>query len=331
MYSTYGANIKTLDPPEINDDLGNGIAGQIFECLYNYKYDVKPYQLFPELAADMPKLSEDGLTVTIKVRPGIHYYEPDKEVFPRHRARSQSGRFCLDAWKRMADFKLASPLYSQLIQGRLVGLDDWFDYTKAQAENHQPVDWDKPVEGLTAPDDHTLILKLTSAYPQLNFNLAYLPTAAICRQVVDHYGENVCHHPVGTGPYCLRATDHLQEQRIVMLANPSYRGRPDVDGGATIVASDRLPHIPRLEYQFFQEPLPSWILFKQGLFDVSGISKDAFTQAIKISSGELTPELKDKGVMLTKSPLAETTYFGFNMKDDLVDQPPAAAGDFHGV
>src|ERR1700761_7050823 len=75
---TAGA-IKTLDPAEIGDTVGDGICKYMCEGLYNYKYQVQPYTLFPELAAEMPNISADGLTMTIPVRHGIHYYDAGKD------------------------------------------------------------------------------------------------------------------------------------------------------------------------------------------------------------------------------------------------------------
>ncbi len=30
----------------------------------------------------MPDVSADGLTMTIRVRPGVHYYDPEQAVWP---------------------------------------------------------------------------------------------------------------------------------------------------------------------------------------------------------------------------------------------------------
>jgi oligopeptide transport system substrate-binding protein len=64
--------------------------------------------------------------------------------------------------------------------------------------------------------------------------------------------------------------------------------------------------------------VPVWLLFKQGYFDVGGIPKEAFNQAIKISTGELTPDLIAKGMVLTKHTEPVTEYIGFNMTDPVL-------------
>src|SRR5450432_415379 len=73
LFLPYNGSIKSLDPAEVNDTAGALLIGQVYECLYNYRYNKRPYELFPELASAMPDISPDGLTMTIKLRHGIHF------------------------------------------------------------------------------------------------------------------------------------------------------------------------------------------------------------------------------------------------------------------
>jgi ABC-type transport system substrate-binding protein len=52
------------------------------------------------------------------------------------------------------------------------------------------------------------------------------------------------------------------------------------------------------------------------LFDVEVIPKDAFGKAI--SGGDLTPAMKDKGIVLHKHAESSTAYIGFNMQDPVL-------------
>ena len=101
-------------------------------------------------------------------------------------------------------------------------------------------------------------------------------------------------------------------------ANPQYRGRPDVDGdGRRPGRPERLPHVKRVQLDYFAEEMPIWLLFQQGLFDVEGIPKDAYTQAIG-GGGNLTPAMERKGIVLRKNPDPSVEYIGFNMADPVV-------------
>jgi ABC-type transport system substrate-binding protein len=79
-----------------------------------------------------------------------------------------------------------------------------------------------------------------------------------------------------------------------------------------------LPHLKRVQLDYFSEAVPRWLLFRQGYFDTSGIPKDAFNQAIGGADGTLTPEMAADGVLLNKSQVSELFYSCFNMHDPIV-------------
>ncbi len=319
LYTAYGSNIKTLDPGNIGDTTSAGVAGNIFECLYNYDYEARPYRLIPELAASLPQVSEDGLTVTIELRGGAHYFDPEAKIPGWENVVGEDGKLAgargpeikaedfVYAWKRIANFHHASQNYSAIFEGRVEGLDEWRDYTKSVAPRE--VDYGRVVTGLRALDEHRLQIKLTRPDPQLRYNLAHLPTAPSSREAAEYWGEALKHHPIGSGPYVLR--EHLPEQRIVFEANPIYRSR-------SAGAEKNLPAVGRLQIDYFEEDLPAWALFRQGLLDIAGIPKDVFTQAIDNKTRNLTPEMEAKGIRLHKEPAAGVYYYGFNMADPVL-------------
>ena len=51
------------------------VAGQIYEPLYTYHYLKRPYEVIPLLAEDMPVISDDKLTYTIRIKRGVYYQE----------------------------------------------------------------------------------------------------------------------------------------------------------------------------------------------------------------------------------------------------------------
>src|SRR5207237_619178 len=118
------ANLKTLDPAEIDDTESAGVVGNVFETLYNYEYGAKPYKLFPQVASEMPQVSPDGKTMTIKLRKGIHYYDPRKKVFPGGKGPEIKAQDFVYAWKRVSNFQLGHTAnYGAMFEGRIVGLD----------------------------------------------------------------------------------------------------------------------------------------------------------------------------------------------------------------
>jgi ABC-type transport system substrate-binding protein len=323
LYTAYGSNIKTLDPGNIGDTTSSSIAGNVFETLYNYDYQARPYKLIPEIASGMPQISVDGLTWTIKLKKGIHYFDPEAKIPGWTPLKDDHGKVLgsegpevkagdfIYAWKRIADFHEASQNYSAIFEDKIEGLGEWRDYTKNTPADK--IDWSRPISGFQAVDDYTLRIKLPKPYPQLRYNLAHLPTAPISKAAADFWGDNLKHHPIGTGPYVLH--EMLPEQRIVLTANPIYRGGSDVQVGDAIPEDQKLPHIKRLQLDYFAEDLPMWALFRQGLLDIAGIPKDVYTQAINTTTGTLTDEMRADGITLRKEPMSAVFYYGFNMQD----------------
>ncbi len=320
-YGSYGGQIKSLDPAEIGDTGSGDVAGYMYETLYNYAYGVEPYTLVPALAAGQPAVSADGKTWTVKLKPGIHFYDPDYALWPDGVGPEVTADDFVYSWKRVCDAKLYAASssnetnYGQVFQGHVVGIDDWHDYTKACA-TPADVDWSRPVPGLTAVDRYTLRIQLIDPFPQLQFNLAMIPTAAVCRAFVDHWGEHFKNHTAGTGPYAL--TQNLVEQQLTFEANPVYRGGVDVLPGTRLADAERLPHVRRVQLNLYAEDMPRWYIFQEGLLDANDIPNVTFGQAIQGTSGKLTPDMEREGIRLIKAPDPAVQYVGFNMDDPVI-------------
>ena len=79
------AKIQTLDPADIGDVISDAVAEEIFECLYQYHYLKRPYQLIPQLAEDMPQVSEDRLRYAIRIKKGVYF--ADDACFEKGKGR----------------------------------------------------------------------------------------------------------------------------------------------------------------------------------------------------------------------------------------------------
>lgn len=328
LYSLYGSNVRWLDPAMISDVTSADIADQVFENLYNYDIAKRPYEIIPELAAGMPEVSEDGLTVTIRLKKGIRFVDPLGQIkgwekIPAHPIATAGPEITVDdffySWKRVANFHVASQNYSHMIEGRIKGLDEWFEYTRNAAKNR--IDWDRRVEGLEKVDSHTMRLHLKRPDPQLRYNLAHLPMAPVSRQAVEQLGDAFQFRAIGSGPYMM--TEYRAEQRVVYEANPLYRGHPTANVGDTLAPEKRLPRTRRVQLDYVEEELPAWAMFRSKKIDVSGIPKDTFAVAIDMRTRELSDEMKRDGVQLRKSDRPVVFFFGFNMTDAVVGKNKA--------
>ncbi|MGN6504455.1 MAG: ABC transporter substrate-binding protein [Tepidisphaeraceae bacterium] len=320
LYGSYHGNLKTLDPAEVGDAGAADLDGYVYECLYNYAYGEDQYRLIPELAVGDPVVTDGGLTVTIHIKPGVHFYDPQGVLWPGGRGPEVTADDFIYSWRRVCNFQSGyTSNYGMVFQGRVVGIDDWFAYTRS-CQSPQQIDWARPIEGLRALDRYTLQIRLTAPFPQLQFNLALMQTAVVSREAVEHYGDTFKNHPVGTGAYAM--SEYLPDPRSVYTANPLYRGGPDVSSGADLPAEQRMPFVKRVQLNCFDETLPPWYLFLQGKLDASAIPKDTFGQAIS-EGGNLTDAMRADGIGLTKYKNPWVTFLAFNMNDPVVGKNKA--------
>jgi len=198
IYVSYYSNLRSLDPIKITDVVTAQVAGHVYENLYNYDYKKRPFTLLPEIAKGMPELSTDGKTMTVHLKRGIHYFDPNDEIPGWEQVKDEkgvvlgrkgpeivSGDF-IYGWKRISDFHLNSPQFANIFQGKIEGIDDWWEYTRKQPKD--AVDYDRPISGLQTPDPQTLIIRLVTPFPQFEFLLAHTPTTPISREAVSFYG-----------------------------------------------------------------------------------------------------------------------------------------------
>jgi len=319
LYSTLPAKVRGLDPGDIGDTTSSAVASQIFECLYQYHYLKRPYELIPQLADGMPQVSEDGLTYTIKIKKGVYFAADD--CFEDGAGRELKAGDFVFAWKRIANIKYLSKNW-WIFDNRIVGLDEFREYTKT-CKNSTDVDYSREVDGLQTPDDYTLVIKLKKPWPQIVFLLAHLPTAPIAKEAVAYYGKNIINHPVGTGPFILKRWH--RGSYIEMVSNPNFRKEfypsqgeaGDFEKGLLADAGKRLPLVDKIVWVLVPEDPPRWFLFMQGKIDVSGIPKDNFNEAIG-PGRQLTPKLQKLRIHLRTFQDPSTYWLGFNMEDPVL-------------
>ncbi len=208
-----------FDPQAWVDAYSDYINTAIFDPLYRYDYLARPYKIIPNTAAALPEISPDGLTWTIRIKPGI-FFAADPAF--KGKKRELVAADYVYSWKRIVDPKVRSAnlqVFDQIFVGA--------DAVVARAKETGKFDYDVPIEGLQALDRYTLRVKLTHPAYSLLSDLTTTPTAAVAREVIDAYGDAstwTMANPVGTGPYRLK--DWRRGQKVVLEANPDYRADP---------------------------------------------------------------------------------------------------------
>ena len=308
--------IKGFDPSQANDLYSHRALVQIYEPLYQYSYLERPYKVEPLLAASTPEVSEDKLTFTIPVRKDVKFQDDPCFEENNGKGRPVTAQDFIYSFKRIADKKVNSNGW-WIFRDRIVGLDEF----RQKSLNLESGDYyNLAVEGLSAPDDHTLVIRLKKPYPQLIYVLTMAYTCVVPREAVEYYGEEFMNHPVGTGPFQLE--EWIRKSRIVYTQSPSFRGEKYPSRGTEEAeemglledAGESIPFADKIVFNIIKEDSALWLEFQSGNLDRSSLPKDNFKSAIN-ADGELRENLSRKGVRLWKEPRLDLTYIAFNMED----------------
>jgi oligopeptide transport system substrate-binding protein len=169
--------------------------------------DPKDSHAIPDLAKSWD-ISPDGLTYTFHLRENLEWSDgspitTDDFIF---------------AWKRLISPKMASE-YAYMIYNYVVGAEDYY--------NGKITDFSKV--GFSAPDDHTLVVKLKSPTPFLinmiagHYSWNPLPIKTLLKfGVLDERSTQWTRlgNYVGAGPFMLK--EWIPQERLVAVRNPHY-------------------------------------------------------------------------------------------------------------
>jgi peptide/nickel transport system substrate-binding protein len=212
-----------------------GVAWEYDRCCllrtllsYNGKTtDEQGAELFPDLAAEMPEISADGLTWTFTLQQGLRYAPPLEDV------EITAGDF-VRAMERTADPRANVGGYS-FYYSVIEGFDE---FAEGKADS---------ISGMEAVDDRTLSITVTEPTGDLGYRMA-MPSAAPIPPnpfdpkarlgVAEGHDPNYGRYMVASGPYMFEGSEELDfsvpagEQdpvsgyqpgrSIVLVRNPSW-------------------------------------------------------------------------------------------------------------
>ncbi|MFA7160225.1 MAG: ABC transporter substrate-binding protein [Kiritimatiellia bacterium] len=316
----YGVaeRIRGFDPALAGDVASALAISRIYEGLLQYSYLDRPYRVEPCLCESMPEISEDGLTYTFKIRRGVLFQADPCFAATAGAGRELTAEDFVYSIKRIADMKTGSTGY-WAFNGRIAGLDEF----RAASSGEQPTDYGAEVSGLDAPGRYTLRIRLKAPYPQLLWILTMHYSFAVPREAVEYYGPDFVNHPVGTGPFRLKAWK--RNYRIEYGRNPAWRRETypaagaagDAQSGLLAESGQPIPFLDRIAQYVVSDSTTLWFMFLKGEVDSSGISRDNW-DAVITSEKTLKNELAGMGIRMFSTPVMETYYIGFNMDDPVV-------------
>lgn len=190
-------DVSSFDPQIVEDVDGANVVRDLFEGLMNQDEEGN---LVPGVATGY-ELSDDKMTYTFTLRDDAVWSNGDPVV---------AGDFVF-GWRRAADPATASPY-------------QWFVELMSIENASEVIAGDLAPEelGVSAPDDHTLVVKLTTPLPYFPQMTTHSTTFPAPQKVIEKFGaewtkpENI----VSNGAYVL--TEYEPGERIVRARNETY-------------------------------------------------------------------------------------------------------------
>ena len=307
-----------FDPAQINDYYSSIIIDQMFDPPYTYDFLARPAKVKPNTAAGMPEISADGLTWTIRLRPGIYF--SDDPAF-QGRKRELTAQDYVYSLKRHFDPQVRSPnLY--LVGKLIVGMNA----LREAALKGAKFDYDREVEGLRTLDRYTYRIRLTEPSPNLLYNLTYCNLmCAVAREVIEAAGDKAMERPVGTGAF--RLAQWKRSSRMVLERNQNYRddrydehpleGDAVKQAIAARLAGRKLPMLDRVEVYVIEEQQPRWLAFLNAEHDLIDRVPEEYIN-LAVPNGKLAPNLARAGVQVDRVTDLDLAFFYFGMEHPVV-------------
>jgi oligopeptide transport system substrate-binding protein len=207
----YQSDLQHLDPAVMYDTVGIAAVRLMFEAPLTYDNGTK---LVPQLASEMPTVSADGLSYTIKLRHGVNFVNEDGSVL-----REMKADDLVYSLNRVLDPKLKpnpSPV-SGAFFGNIVGAADVLAGKAPTAS------------GLKKIDDYTVEIDLVKADATFLNILAEPFASVVPKEDATEDTAAFDAKPVGTGPYVLKS--YTKGQQATFVANKHYwlPGQPYLD------------------------------------------------------------------------------------------------------
>lgn len=311
------SNISTVDPAISYDSVSAKVVNQIHETLFEYDYLVRPYQLKPLLASQMPLIEENGLKYTFKIKKGISYHP---HAAFKGKTRLLKAQDFINQFKRLA-FKPTKSSGWWLFDGKILGLDRFRKIAKGDMSNF----FTHNISGLLAPNDHTLVIKLKKPFPQLKYALAMAFTSPVPRELIEFSRNNFSEIAIGTGPYILK--NWTKSSSVRLLKNPAYHESFYPTKGDRISYEKKLlkdggkkiPFIKEVRFHIMEQAQTRWLNFLQKNIDLIVLTKDHFPLALD-KTGQINSEFKEKKIHLQIAPTLTYWWLSFNMNDPLLGQ-----------
>lgn len=276
------SGLANLDPAFARDQAHIWVCNQLYNSLVQLddKLEIKP------AIAKSWDISPDGKTYIFHLRNNVYFHE--NEAFKNGAPKIKAHDFVY-SFNRLLSSKLASP-----------GAWTLSKVAEGDSGNYQ----------ITAPNDSTLKIVLTQAFPPFLGILSMQYCSVVPKEAVDYYGSEFGRNPVGTGPYYLK--NWVESVKLVLRKNPNYF---EFDNG------NQLPYLDAISISFVIDKMTAFLDLVKGNIDfISGLDP-TYKDEIINRDGSLKDKYKNK-INKIGEPYLNTEYLGILVDTALKDENP---------
>ena len=270
--------IGSLDPAFASDQAHGWLSKQLFSTLVDSDSTLSPV---PQLAHRW-EASLDGMEWTFYLRTDVYFH--DDPCFPGGQGRRMTAADVAYSLGRLMATETSSPGWWILAQvGRIEVLDS------ATIRFH-----------LTQPEE-AMLGRLAMPY-----------CGIVAPEAVAMYGADFSSHPVGTGPFYLKAW--ARQEKIVLRRNARYFGRD--------AAGQPLPYLEAVAVRCIPDRQAAFLEFVKGELDMVSGMDASYKDQLFTQEGTLQSRWEGR-LSLQKAPFLNTEFLGIRQKNP----SPAYLGD----
>lgn len=281
-------DVTTLDPAMIDSEPESSIGQNLFDGLL--KFDIN-MNVVPDIASALPKLTPDGLTYTFTLRDDVTFSNGDKVtsqdvLYSWNRAAAMQGPYA----PNLAAIAGYTTVSANQVSG--AALETLLEKKDASVT----------LSGLSAPDDQTVVVRLSSQSGWFESAIAQPASVAsiVDQKVVKNDFDNwwtKTDTVVGTGPF--KMTGRTPDHSLDLTAIPSWWGKPR-------------PTLTRVHIDVLPDQATALTKYEQGMEDLFGFG--AYSPAVAdIQRYQAKASLKSQVLI---EPGQKSYWLSFNMVSD---------------
>ncbi|HLP19613.1 MAG TPA: ABC transporter substrate-binding protein [Chitinophagales bacterium] len=287
--------LKTLYPQGVTEVTGHRITTQIFEGLVGFNQ--KDLTIEPMLAKSWD-VDSTATVYTFHLRSGVVFH--DDACFADGKGRAVTAKdfvYCFNMLCTPDAKNQGFSFYRDIIKGAA-------DLYAAREKKQHDAD-ELGNFGVKALDDTTLQITLVKPYADL-LNRLGLPFAAVFpHEAVEKYKGDIPYHPVGTGPFVLKALK--ADEAVVMARNEKYWGKDEF--------GNQLPYLDGIKISFIKEDKTEMLELVKGNLEMK--YRLPFSMIDQILDEQKNLKADYKKFQMQVTPEYATQFYGFLIPDKI--------------